>query len=218
MKRTFKILSFLLVLTLAFTLIGCSKPVELDAPKITIEEGIVSWSAVENASKYLVNVNDDSYESTTTSYDLTVLKESKYSVTVVAVGDDKDFTNSKPSNKVVVTPEDNVELQKVSSAEGKLKYNLRVQAKEDAIGFEIVVSFLQTELALTEDDVKFVLQLPSDWVSSYHVENGKVHIALVGTNNAFNVRFAKTLLTLEFDLLVAGGEASVTSFEIEIMS
>ncbi|MCK9493791.1 MAG: hypothetical protein M0Q00_05435, partial [Acholeplasmataceae bacterium] len=71
--RKIKLITLLLVGLLAFGLTACgdpSTPEKLDTPSILNRNGTtINWSVVENASKYLIDINGETFESTTTSFD-----------------------------------------------------------------------------------------------------------------------------------------------------
>lgn len=72
-----KIVSSLLLLLAIFTVASCNKPKKLAAPtEVSITStGLISWTAVEHATSYVVTINSTETEVSTTSYqvkDLTV--------------------------------------------------------------------------------------------------------------------------------------------------
>lgn len=55
----------------------------------------VSWDAVANAGSYIVTIGDETFDTSTNSYDASVVEDEYYNVAVVAVPSDKDnFKNS----------------------------------------------------------------------------------------------------------------------------
>ena len=72
---------------------------ELDKPVVTVENKIISWNAVENATKYAVIVKNEfgpliNTVVSTTSYDVTIIEvEGTYTVEVTAIGD--NYYNSE---------------------------------------------------------------------------------------------------------------------------
>src|SRR5690554_4164776 len=100
MKKNIKILSLLLVLVLTLVLSACGDPEKLEAPEIFLDETSISWLGIENSNGYKVFVNDEEFETTSVVFDLKDIVESSYEITVVALGDGKDFTDSDPSNKI----------------------------------------------------------------------------------------------------------------------
>ena len=215
MKKQFKILSLLLFLGLAITLIGCSKPVELNAPEITLSETVVSWEAVENATGYKVLLNDEvvAEKITTTSYDLKTLREASYKVVVVALGDDDKFTDSKESNIITVTPENKVQLEKGTLTDGKLTYKIKVQSNADVLGFEFYITYPEDKLSITEAKVMKSAIIPSGWVVDANIKDGKINIALTGLD-PINVRLLQTGFTLEFTA-TADADISLTDYVID---
>ena len=66
-----KIISVLLVAVLTLSLaVSCGEDKQLATPEnlAVSAEGLVTWSAVENATGYVVKVNDDEYTVTETQY------------------------------------------------------------------------------------------------------------------------------------------------------
>ena len=218
MKKQFKILSLLLFLGLALVLIGCSKPVELDAPEIKLTETVVSWEKVENAVGYDVFVNDEvvAENITTTNYDLKATRESSYAITVVALGDDDKFTDSKKSNVISVTPKNQVVLEKVTSSNSKVTYKIMVQSNADVLGFTFDLDFPAENLSITEANIKKSSLIPSEWVVDANVKDGKISIALTGLeSHSVNVRLLQSSFTLEFDITTTEADISLTDYVID---
>ena len=116
MKKT-KLITILLMLTLlfcAFALTACgdndnddgkSDPVKLTAPTVTLDGDTATWTAVENADKYEIDINGSlSYlASSQTSKKLADGDVFK----VRAIGDGKAYMTSDWSKMVTYTVEDN---------------------------------------------------------------------------------------------------------------
>ena len=117
-----KIVLFLMIVAIVFGLAACNREIDdtLDSPQnVQITEGIVSWSAVEDADHYIVYVNEDDNDVLTTSFDLNTLDlaEGTYAITVVAVRDDKVSLPSSALSYIVegevvdtVLPPENLSL------------------------------------------------------------------------------------------------------------
>ena len=71
--------------------------VQLDAPKVTINGNVSSWSAVENAVYYIVSVNGKENKTLNT---FTYSLDDNYTLKVKAVGDGKRYTDSDWSEEV----------------------------------------------------------------------------------------------------------------------
>ncbi len=81
-------------------------PAKLTKPTIQLSGNVVSWTAVPNASAYIVTVNGSAQpEQATVSYTITNKTAGDYVVTVVAKGNGTNYTNSDSSNSVTYTVE-----------------------------------------------------------------------------------------------------------------
>lgn len=103
MKKMFAI--FTLIVFSVF-LVACDR-LTLDAPVISIDQGVVSWDAVDNADSYAVLIDqNDAISVNETSYDLKQenLAAGTYSITVVAYTANLE-EGSLPSNAVTYTVE-----------------------------------------------------------------------------------------------------------------
>lgn len=105
MKKQFKLLSLFFVLALSLVLMACDNAVQLTAPVIELDGTVVSWDEVENASKYLVVVDEEEYDVSSTSYDLKDLLEGEYKIAVYALGDEDKYLKSEASNEVTLIRE-----------------------------------------------------------------------------------------------------------------
>jgi hypothetical protein len=89
-----KIILVVVFISFIFGLAACNREVdfELESPaNVTITDGVVSWDGVDQADSYIVFIDTTEVEVQTTSYDLNDqnLAVGSYSITVVAVKDDK---------------------------------------------------------------------------------------------------------------------------------
>lgn len=89
-----KIVLFIVFLSFTFGLAACNKEIdfELEPPtNVAINNGVVSWDAVDQADHYIVFIDTAENEVQTTSFDLKSksLAVGSYSISVVAVKDDK---------------------------------------------------------------------------------------------------------------------------------
>ena len=132
-----------------------AEPENLVAESITQNSFTLTWDEVENATKYLVKVGENSYETENNSYDVTGLEAgSEYSVSVVAKAD--GYTDSDPAQITIVTLEeildpwitadyDNIDFEVVSlDSEAQIKFNLSG-------------GNLSERLSLTSDNEKFTV-------------------------------------------------------------
>ncbi len=110
-----KILKFFIAVLALLTLYSCVKdePQELAVPtNVTIsEEGYISWDKVENATSYIVTINEKSYVVTTNNFQVEDLKNDfKFTVKALADGyitspdsDVQDFTGTAAADKQEMT-------------------------------------------------------------------------------------------------------------------
>ena len=89
-----KIISFIMSLFLIVSIISC-KPTENDPVEITLNTptnvlvsntGLITWDSVEYATKYIIKINDETYESSVNSYQVTDLTKD-FICTVIAAAD-----------------------------------------------------------------------------------------------------------------------------------
>ena len=116
-----KIICTILSILMVFTLVSCKK-ITLDAPKNlqVSEEGLVSWSSVENAIEYVVTINDtENHTVTTNIYQVEDITKA-FTVYVVAKGDSKKILDSLPSDKVQFNPTTKPDFPKPPKEEIKI--------------------------------------------------------------------------------------------------
>ena len=90
---------------------GESAPVALSAPQISLQENVISWSAVEHADGYAVFEGENKVSAqTATTFTVEKIKAGEYKFTVVATSANGDYTDSAPSNEVVYTLEQTIAL------------------------------------------------------------------------------------------------------------
>lgn len=95
-----------------FCFVGCSKPKQLNAPQIVLDEGnIIRWeNSDERAQSYSVYVNGECVHgnigSTETYYELDLVEEGVYTVYVVA-NDTLFYANSEKSNEIIIEIKNN---------------------------------------------------------------------------------------------------------------
>ncbi|MGN0771134.1 MAG: hypothetical protein ACI4MI_00920 [Christensenellales bacterium] len=107
MKKYNKIL-FILILTviLVFTAVACKEKdqdglVKLSKPtELSLNGNAVSWAPVDNAVMYYVKVNDEEYQTTSTSYNIETQSVGVYTVKVRAYGDGKKYGTSDYSDPI----------------------------------------------------------------------------------------------------------------------
>lgn len=209
-----KLLFVFIFFTFALFLVACEKPVQLTAPEITLEGTVLKWNEIENASSYIVKINDEEISVTDTSYNLKDYRLSQFKITVIAVGDGVKYTDSEPSNEINIQPANKMELNKGTSTNNVVTYTVNVQSNADVLGFVMEITFDNEKLEITENKVKFANILPNGWINDVNITDGKVLIALTGLDPV-NVRLLQTLVTLEFTVTDASGVVTLSSFEID---
>jgi hypothetical protein len=76
----------------------------LDAPSgLQINDGVLTWVAVNNASAYTVDINGTEYPASTNSYSLSGLTPGSYNIRVKAKSSESTFTDSDWSSTVPYT-------------------------------------------------------------------------------------------------------------------
>ena len=112
-SKAFAIVCFLAVILSGFIVYsGCSKKVTLDAPSdLQINEKVLTWSKVENASGYMVDIDGKQTLSGENSFNLSGLNELKtYVIKLRALGDGgKKYESSKWSDSKEYTPQPETE-------------------------------------------------------------------------------------------------------------
>lgn len=112
-SKAFAIVCFLAVVLSAVIVVysGCSKKVTLDAPSdLQINEKVLTWSKVENASGYMVDIDGKQTLSGENSFNLSALNEFEtYVIKVRALGDGEEYESSKWSDSKEYTPQSEAE-------------------------------------------------------------------------------------------------------------
>lgn len=110
LSKKWLVLLLLVVFALCVTLTACdndegddgdgdNNPIPLAAPVIDINNGVISWSAVEHATGYTVYCDGVAEKTNATSpYTIPTKAAGTYNYTVVAVGDGVNYSNSSASN------------------------------------------------------------------------------------------------------------------------
>lgn len=119
-SKAFAIVCFLAVVLSAVIVVysGCSKKVTLDAPSdLQINEKVLTWSKVENASGYMVDIDGKQTLSGENSFNLSALNEFEtYVIKVRALGDGEEYESSKWSDSKEYTPQPEEEEESLSYA------------------------------------------------------------------------------------------------------
>ena len=118
-SKAFAIVCFLaVILSAVIVYSGCSKKVTLDAPSdLQINEKVLTWSKVENASGYMVDIDGKQTLSGENSFNLSALNEFEtYVIKVRALGDGEEYESSKWSDSKEYTPQPEEEEESLSYA------------------------------------------------------------------------------------------------------
>lgn len=113
-SKAFAIVCFLaVILSAVIVYSGCSKKVTLDAPSdLQINEKVLTWSKVENASGYMVDIDGKQTLSGENSFNLSGLNELKtyvIKVRALALDGGKKYESSKWSDSKEYTPQPEAE-------------------------------------------------------------------------------------------------------------
>ena len=118
-SKAFAIVCFLaVILSAVIVYSGCSKKVTLAAPSdLQINEKVLTWSKVENASGYMVDIDGKQTLSGENSFNLSALNEFEtYVIKVRALGDGEEYESSKWSDSKEYTPQPEEEEESLSYA------------------------------------------------------------------------------------------------------
>ena len=127
----------------------------LSAPVLSVDGTTVSWNAVENASGYSVQVNNEAWSKpqTETSYILDRSTAGNYTVRVKALGDDKHYRDSDEIGITVLVTE-KLGTPMLAAEHNSVNWN----AVDHATGYQVKVddgewSEVQTELSYSLEGV-----------------------------------------------------------------
>lgn len=214
MNKITRLFSLLILLILVFVLVGCSKKKTLDTPNISLNEAILTWEAVDHASKYLVTVNEEEYETISLEYNLKSIKANTYHIKVKALGDNKKYLDSADSSGINITVNDKVSIEKDEIVNNKIKYRVIVESKNDVLGFIIGIKYDANKLSITENDIDWTSLLPSTWIYDVNIDNGNIEIAVTGLDD-INVRLKQSLVYLDFQVIDQSGDVIIDSYIID---
>ncbi len=69
---------------------------------IAINDGIISWSAVENAQSYVVSINGTEYAAAKNELNISSLKDGVYNIKIKAIGDGENYSSSEYCDEMAV--------------------------------------------------------------------------------------------------------------------
>lgn len=138
MNRKFSGIALFFIIIIIMSFSACSTPVQLNTPQnITLDGNLLTWDAVENATNYIIRINNQDYTANENEYRIIVSEKGQYDIRIMALGDDKDFTDSEFSEYITYIyagggfNDDPIELlprlsapSNVSIIEGQLTWDL----------------------------------------------------------------------------------------------
>lgn len=190
--------------------------VQLDVPviKSPIENGILKWEKVLNATGYHVSVNDVIYETNETSYDLRDIILDNYEIKVKAIGDGAVYSDSEYSERLELTPSNRYILYIDDSVTDKLTANISASSDKAIYGFVFDISYDSVNLTITEEDINIESVIPEDWIYDIYIKDGHVLVSMTGLES-IQLRLNQLLLTLDFQLVGPTYSIKVESYIID---
>ena len=176
-SKFYLILPLLCIIFLTLTLSACGVP--LSAPSITISVNyVVSWSSVVGAGSYEVNLNDHTYTTDNTSFDISpYLSAGDYTVKVKAIPASGSFfkTNSEYSNEIKFGFS-NEKMIEPSNFEISVKNNYVILSWDYALtGATFNIRFAKTGTS----NYQYVTATESPFdLTSYFTEGGSYEISI----------------------------------------
>ena len=103
-KLLVAILSVTTILLSCFGLVACGggEPKALSTPTLSVDGAVISWQAVENATSYVLKINDEENAVTDTTFDLSSRKDGSYVCMVKAKGDGENYKDSPYSESITM--------------------------------------------------------------------------------------------------------------------
>lgn len=128
--------------SLLFACNDTDEPQRLDAPVISLDGNVVSWTAVEHATSYDVTVGTETENTTDTSYTISVSETGDYKVSVVAKTTASGWTASAKSNELTYTYKTLNERLTLDARPTKTVYYLDENATElDLAGIQVKAGY-----------------------------------------------------------------------------
>ena len=189
---------------------------QLDVPviKSPIDQGILTWEKVLNATGYQLSINDVIYETNKTSYDLKNIILDNYQIKVKAIGDSVTYRDSEYSELVELTPSNKYSLSIDDSVVELLTTNISVSSDKAIYGFTFDISYDSDNLTITEEDIHIESIIPEDWIYDIYINDGHVLVSMTGLE-PIQLRLNQLLLTLEFQLVGPTYSIKVESYFID---
>lgn len=199
-----------------FNYVDVSALVQLAVPVInsSIEQGILRWEKVLNATGYHVSINDVIYETNETSYDLSNIILDNYQIKVKAIGDAVTYRDSEYSELVELTPSNMYILSIDDSVTDIITTNISVSSDKAIYGFTFDISYESVNLTITEEDINIESIIPEDWIYDIYIKDGHILVSMTGLE-PIQLRLNQLLLTLEFQLVGPTYSIKVESYFID---
>ena len=199
-----------------FNYVDVSALVQLAVPVInsSIEQGILRWEKVLNATGYHVSINDVIYETNETSYDLSNIILDNYQIKVKAIGDAVTYRDSEYSELLELSPSNMYILSIDDSVTDIITTNISVSSDKAIYGFTFDISYESVNLTITEEDINIESIIPKDWVYDIYIKDGHILVSMTGLE-PIQLRLNQLLLTLEFQLVGPTYSIKVESYFID---
>lgn len=199
-----------------FNYVDVSALVQLAVPVInsSIEQGILRWEKVLNATGYHVSINDVIYETNETSYDLSNIILDNYQIKVKAIGDAVTYRDSEYSELLELSPSNMYILSIDDSVIDILTTNISVSSDKAIYGFTFDISYESVNLTITEEDINIESIIPEDWIYDIYIKDGHILVSMTGLE-PIQLRLNQLLLTLEFQLVGPTYSIKVESYFID---
>ena len=199
-----------------FNYVDVSALVQLAVPVInsSIEQGILRWEKVLNATGYHVSINDVIYETNETSYDLSNIILDNYQIKVKAIGDAVTYRDSEYSELLELSPSNMYILSIDDSVTNIITTNISVSSDKAIYGFTFDISYESVNLTITEEDINIESIIPEDWIYDIYIKDGHILVSMTGLE-PIQLRLNQLLLTLEFQLVGPTYSIKVESYFID---
>ena len=199
-----------------FNYVDVSALVQLAVPVIngSIEQGILRWEKVLNATGYHVFINDVIYETNETSYDLSNIILDNYQIKVKAIGDAVTYRDSEYSELLELSPSNMYILSIDDSVTDIITTNISVSSDKAIYGFTFDISYESVNLTITEEDINIESIIPEDWIYDIYIKDGHILVSMTGLE-PIQLRLNQLLLTLEFQLVGPTYSIKVESYFID---
>ena len=198
MKGLLRKLTFIFVVVLTLVVfVGCGEPI--NKPENIQYDGVnITWNAVQNATGYVLNINDGSdLEVSNAKYPYNANNQS-FTVTIVAVTDERGFSDSEETtvsfsplgtiNKVNVAPDGTLSWDPINLATG---YIIRV----DGIDLPEVVhgtSYNGIQGGTHTIQVRAVIETDTSY---YSVFSSPLTLNFLGSVNKEDIKYSKGIIS-----------------------